>query len=118
MHRQALGIVLLITGAMSVPIYAGSLEAFAGVGAGVHDCRREALRLGTRRRREHRPYGNPDRNSAYDANGNPLPDFTIVSGSGALYGANGIESEPGTFLLLGVGFVGLGVANRRIGRST
>ena len=30
----------------------------------------------------------------YDANGNPITDFTITSGSGAGYGADGIESEP------------------------
>lgn len=50
----------------------------------------------------------------YNADQQPISDFTITSGSGAVYGPNGIESEPanapepGTFLLLGLGFVGLG----------
>ncbi len=50
----------------------------------------------------------------FDAAGNPISDFTITSGSGAVYGADGIESEPAnapepaTFLLAGCALVALG----------
>lgn len=51
---------------------------------------------------------------AYNANGQLISDFTITSGSGAEYGANGIESEPAnapepaTFLLVGCALIALG----------
>ncbi len=38
MHRKAFGIVLLISGALTVPAHAASLEAFAGVIAGLNEC--------------------------------------------------------------------------------
>jgi len=50
----------------------------------------------------------------YNAAGNPLSDFTITSGSGAVYGANGIESapadspEPATLLLTGCALMAIG----------
>jgi hypothetical protein len=50
----------------------------------------------------------------YDANGNPLSNFTITSESGAVYGADGIESQPGstpepsTFLLAGGAMLAIG----------
>jgi hypothetical protein len=55
----------------------------------------------------------------YDANGNPISDFTIQSGSGAVYGADGIESEPAnapepsTFLMAGLALVTAGAVRRR-----
>ena len=30
----------------------------------------------------------------FDANGNPITDFSLTSGSGAVYGADGLLSEP------------------------
>jgi hypothetical protein len=51
----------------------------------------------------------------FDAAGDPISDFTITSASGALYGPNGIESEPvagtpepATFLLVGCAVIALG----------
>lgn len=55
----------------------------------------------------------------YDADGNPISNFTIQSGSGAVYGANGIESEPAnapepsTFLMAGLALVTAGAVRRR-----
>jgi hypothetical protein len=56
----------------------------------------------------------------YNANGQQASDFTISSGSAAVYGADGIEStpsadapEPATFLLAGVLPAALAGARRR-----
>src|ERR1700734_1050725 len=38
MYRQTFGIVLLITAALTAPVYASSIEAFSGVIAGLNEC--------------------------------------------------------------------------------
>jgi hypothetical protein len=38
MHRKTFGIVLLISGALTAPASATSLEAFSGVVAGLNEC--------------------------------------------------------------------------------
>src|SRR5580658_9618694 len=56
---------------------------------------------------------------AYNANGQLISDLSIQSGSGAVYGANGIESEPAnapepsTLLLAGLGLAAVGAVRRR-----
>ena len=58
----------------------------------------------------------------YDAAGEMISDFSIQSGSGAVYGADGIQSEPAntpepaTFLLAGLGLVAVGGMRRRRNR--
>lgn len=58
----------------------------------------------------------------YNASGQEISDFTIQSGSGAVYGADGIESEPAntpepsTLLLAGLGLVACGAVRRRRNR--
>jgi hypothetical protein len=56
----------------------------------------------------------------YDASGNLVSDFTITSGSGSTYGADGFESgpsssapEPGTFLPMMAGIIFLAFRGRR-----
>jgi hypothetical protein len=55
----------------------------------------------------------------YNASGQMLQDFTIQSGSGAVYGADGIEAEPAntpepsSFVLAGIGLTIAGVIRRR-----
>jgi hypothetical protein len=56
----------------------------------------------------------------YDAGGNLISNFTITSGSGSAYGADGFESgpvsgtpEPGTLISLALGLVFLGLGHRR-----
>jgi hypothetical protein len=55
----------------------------------------------------------------YNAAGQPISEFTIQSGSGAVYGADGIESEPAnapeasTLLLTGLGLAAVGAVRRR-----
>jgi PEP-CTERM motif len=55
----------------------------------------------------------------YNANGQPVPNFTITSGSGTVYGANGIVSQPGgnvpepsTFLLMAGALMAFGCSPR------
>lgn len=52
----------------------------------------------------------------YDANGDPITDFTVSSESGTQYGASGVISsapEPGTFLLLGTALLAVAWQRRR-----
>jgi len=59
----------------------------------------------------------------FNAAGQPLQNFSIQSGSGAVYGASGIESEPtnapepSTLLLAGLGLITAGTVRRRRSRS-
>ena len=57
----------------------------------------------------------------YDSNQQSIADFSITSGSGTTYGADGLESgtpEPGTWLLAGCALIGIGVARRRMSRDS
>lgn len=51
----------------------------------------------------------------FDGSGQPVPGFTVVSGSGTVYSAAGVVPEPGTAVLMSLGVAALCLKVRRAG---